>query len=513
MSRALLEVTGLGPRQGPMSIDEIIAEAENMLGGYNPNIPLRFYLRSADAINKQVGDSGSRKAQESNNIQAQAYERDGNEEEAFKFYYRHAILISKKVAKHPEVKTLNILYKQRDEPKTLEQDQHMAAWRKAKHDVELNVERMEMMKPSIKRRYEAFQQALARRRAEEEHAAQLEQRNNAYSALVGGVSRMSVASSQSSYGYGRTQQLDPSESSDLAVKLAHNEFRGAGFRGPSPRSSSSPRQRSLNHRGTFFSDDSDDDISTHIKSVGQRREQAFTRPESRDARDIRNSRTNTANRAPQYPSVPKQSVSNDRSWYGNSPDSTPSLQDSRLDRNGVSPPPMRPPKGPFYEPESPPPIPDKVRTPSPVEAPDTEVLDPRKYTFMASATTEDGRPLRTLFINPTVRSRFLTIALANTQRNLETCGILCGRLVSNAFFVSKLVIPEQESTSDTCDTINEGALFDYCDSENLMTLGWIHTHPTQTCFMSSRDLHTHSGYQVQLSESIAIVCAPRHEPS
>ena len=43
-------------------------------------------------------------------------------------------------------------------------------------------------------------------------------------------------------------------------------------------------------------------------------------------------------------------------------------------------------------------------------------------------------------------------------------------------------------------------------------LGWIHTHPTQTCFMSSRDLHTHSGYQVMLPESIAIVCAPSKEP-
>ena len=48
-------MTGLGPRQGPMSIEDIISEAENMLGEYNPNIPLRFYLRSADAINKQVG--------------------------------------------------------------------------------------------------------------------------------------------------------------------------------------------------------------------------------------------------------------------------------------------------------------------------------------------------------------------------------------------------------------------------------------------------------------------------
>jgi len=44
-------------------------------------------------------------------------------------------------------------------------------------------------------------------------------------------------------------------------------------------------------------------------------------------------------------------------------------------------------------------------------------------------------------------------------------------------------------------------------------LGWIHTHPTQTCFMSSRDLHTHFAYQVMMPESIAIVCAPsKSEP-
>lgn len=30
--------------------------------------------------------------------------------------------------------------------------------------------------------------------------------------------------------------------------------------------------------------------------------------------------------------------------------------------------------------------------------------------------------------------------------------------------------------------------------------------------MSSRDLHTHGGYQVQLAESIAIVCAPSKTP-
>lgn len=60
--------------------------------------------------------------------------------------------------------------------------------------------------------------------------------------------------------------------------------------------------------------------------------------------------------------------------------------------------------------------------------------------------------------------------------------------------------------------VNEAAIFEYCDTEDLMVLGWIHTHPSQTCFMSSRDLHTHSGFQAMLPESIAIVCAPSKDP-
>lgn len=35
------------------------------------------------------------------------------------------------------------------------------------------------------------------------------------------------------------------------------------------------------------------------------------------------------------------------------------------------------------------------------------------------------------------------------------------------------------------------------------------THPTQTAFLSSVDLHTHCSYQMMLPESIAIVCSPK----
>ncbi|KNZ45183.1 uncharacterized protein VP01_83g1 [Puccinia sorghi] len=43
--------------------------------------------------------------------------------------------------------------------------------------------------------------------------------------------------------------------------------------------------------------------------------------------------------------------------------------------------------------------------------------------------------------------------------------------------------------------------------------GQIHTHPTQTCFMSSVDLHTQLSYQLMLPEAVAIVCSPHKQPS
>jgi STAM-binding protein len=136
-----------------------------------------------------------------------------------------------------------------------------------------------------------------------------------------------------------------------------------------------------------------------------------------------------------------------------------------------------------------------------------------RLTFKPAAYLENGKPIRPVFLPDRLRKTFLEIASDNTRRGLEMCGILCGTLVNNALFISCLLIPEQKCTSDTCETENETAMLDFCITQDLLMLGWIHTHPTQTCFMSSRDLHTQAGYQVMMPESIAIVCAPRHTPS
>lgn len=114
-----------------------------------------------------------------------------------------------------------------------------------------------------------------------------------------------------------------------------------------------------------------------------------------------------------------------------------------------------------------------------------------------------------LHISASVMDTFMKLAKSNTNKNLETCGVLAGSLKNRRFYVTALIIPKQESTSDSCQTTNEEEIFEVQDKQSLFPLGWIHTHPTQSCFMSSIDVHTQYSYQIMLPEAIAIVMAPR----
>nr|XP_023023643.1 AMSH-like protease [Leptinotarsa decemlineata] len=80
----------------------------------------------------------------------------------------------------------------------------------------------------------------------------------------------------------------------------------------------------------------------------------------------------------------------------------------------------------------------------------------------------------------------------------------------NELIITHMILPKQKGTSDSCMTMNEEEIFDYQDQHNLITIGWIHTHPTQTAFLSSVDLHTHCPYQLLMPEAIAIVCSPKY---
>jgi proteasome lid subunit RPN8/RPN11 len=110
---------------------------------------------------------------------------------------------------------------------------------------------------------------------------------------------------------------------------------------------------------------------------------------------------------------------------------------------------------------------------------------------------------------------FYHSAESNTIANIETCGVLAGKFnnQTKSFHITHVILPTQSATADTCVTSEEESLIEVQTKYDLLSLGWIHTHPSQSCFLSSIDLHTHFSYQLMLPESIAIVLSPLHQPN
>jgi STAM-binding protein len=138
------------------------------------------------------------------------------------------------------------------------------------------------------------------------------------------------------------------------------------------------------------------------------------------------------------------------------------------------------------------------------------------------------------------------LCAANTQRNIETIGLLGGSLSADgsAFNINTLIIPKQKGETDRVEMLKEEEIWDIffevttsCCSlhfvlvsaavrlpkmasdrkmatcawsllpmqdgpqaQSLFPVGWIHTHPAFDCFLSSVDIHNQYGYQVGLSQ-------------
>ncbi|XP_004512908.1 AMSH-like ubiquitin thioesterase 1 [Cicer arietinum] len=156
---------------------------------------------------------------------------------------------------------------------------------------------------------------------------------------------------------------------------------------------------------------------------------------------------------------------------------------------------------------SPPPVLAEVQDLVPAVSPHINEAGYKTEMSSSDSCVHAESPLQ-LHISTALMENFMKLAKSNTKKNLETCGVLAGLLKNRKFYITALIIPKQESTSDSCQTTNEEEIFEVQDKRSLFPLGWIHTHPTQSCFMSSIDLHTHYSYQIMLPESVAIVMAP-----
>nr|XP_011463355.1 PREDICTED: AMSH-like ubiquitin thioesterase 2 isoform X1 [Fragaria vesca subsp. vesca]XP_011463356.1 PREDICTED: AMSH-like ubiquitin thioesterase 2 isoform X1 [Fragaria vesca subsp. vesca] len=127
---------------------------------------------------------------------------------------------------------------------------------------------------------------------------------------------------------------------------------------------------------------------------------------------------------------------------------------------------------------------------------------------LCDQSSSSSRVLRDVHISARLMEDFLQLAKENTDKDLETCGTLGAFLKNETFYVTTLIIPKQESTSSSCQAINDEEVFAIQNEQSLFPAGWIHTHPSQSCFMSSVDLHTHYSFQVMVPEAFAIVMAP-----
>ncbi|KAL8991336.1 MAG: hypothetical protein Q9177_000209 [Variospora cf. flavescens] len=474
----------------PMSVEEIVQQAENF--EYNPLVPFRHWSRSAGTLLKE----------------AEIYESEGNEQQAYLLLFRHARLILDKLPAHPEAHLL-------ENESTLQQ---------LRKDVLRNFSKLETLKPRIKKRHERYKGLLeekAQSKAASTQSLLVSPRGSVDGANRRGHSRLS---SDPALNNG-SEALAAGDNRDLAVQLAHREIQRRATARKATRLAGISQEHERKRRTAGLWADWEQSLYDNDQSVERERlskqmqnlrlQANGSKADSRQDSNYPNTPDSQTTRF-QYPSIlPSRPFGESRvemtqPMSGASMNTSEDLHTTLIPQ----PPPLRPPKqtvqcsGHSASNQRTHSISQLPSSPQPTVSPVSQESKPTTFTFKPSAYLENGTPLRTIFLPPELRHHFLSIALPNTRANLETCGILCGTLISNALFISKLVIPEQESTSDTCEMMNESDFFDYVDGEDLMVLGWIHTHPTQTCFMSSRDLHTHCGYQVMIPESIAIVCAP-----
>ena len=396
----------------------------------------------------------------------------------------------------------------------------------AEKDVNKNLKKLEILRPRINAKYERYEQLLRDRDARRASAStQAGRQSSDRKTPVFQANHKRLLSDPAVVT--DTETLAAEENRDLAVNLARKEIRRRATARKATRQAGISEEEEHERRTAgdwgnweeaFAKDGAgidQDALSKQMQSVRSKVNGSASRNIKKNV-NLRSHPSFESQRSNyHYPTVPVHSSLD--AWKA---PPSPSFFDGRSAQDTQSPsvPPAVPPKdygmgettydtGLPLRPDSEE-LPPYNSLPALTMTPPHQDLQKSNYVFQSSAYLENGTPLRSIFLPQDLRHRFLSIAQVNTSANLETCGILCGTLVSNALFISKLVIPDQESTSDTCETVNESQLFDYVDGEDQMVLGWIHTHPTQTCFMSSRDLHTHGGYQVMMPESIAIVCAP-----
>lgn len=241
----------------PLSVEEIVQQANQF--EYNPQIPLRYWLRTADTLQKEVGFVHLDTIRPLTPLQAQVYEAEGDDQQTYLLLFRHAQLVLQNLLKHPE----------RSVPAN---KRGLAA---ASHAVQNDLVKLETIKPRLQKRRMDY---LERRRAQQSALESLEDgraswpRNpDAPPSLNQGLAR------RLSY---EKATLDAGANRLLAAKLAQREVRRRDAARRSVRQAGvSEEQEAERRTGGVWgdweedlhreSDEADDDLSQQIQEVAR----------------------------------------------------------------------------------------------------------------------------------------------------------------------------------------------------------------------------------------------------
>ena len=132
----------------------------------------------------------------------------------------------------------------------------------------------------------------------------------------------------------------------------------------------------------------------------------------------------------------------------------------------------------------------------------------------SSSKGEPGKPkpdsTKKVHVPKSVIQNFLVACDDNSKQGIETLGMLCGKDTNSCLKITHVIIPKQTGTRNTCTPYdNEEERTKFQLENDLVTIGWIHTHPTHDCFLSSIDVHSQFAHQKTLVEAVAVVCSLR----
>ncbi|GMN41614.1 hypothetical protein TIFTF001_010836 [Ficus carica] len=115
-----------------------------------------------------------------------------------------------------------------------------------------------------------------------------------------------------------------------------------------------------------------------------------------------------------------------------------------------------------------------------------------------------SKVLRDVHISGRLMEDFLELAKENTDKDLETCGVLGASLKKNIFYVTTLIIPKQESTSSSCQASNEEEVFTIQNEHSLFPVGWIHVMVPEAIAIVMAPTDTTSAWKIHTTSQLKI---------